>query len=418
MRVLPPGGLANLSKDPTPSIIPIPGSKRQTARRHAQNPPTSATAFVVPDKANDKSCAIKCAVKRKGRVLGLILKGHNEDIVDIEFLQTDADASIFVLGSCDKEGVVFLWFIYIAKDALGIDIDLRLLKKYSLFSLRKSLTAFYSRIRLAGTVESGTMVLVPNDGSNCRVVTFRCEPTQLDSGEGAIAIEATPDTPRQLPAPETTEGGRENEVDSSEGNTVPIVAAAAAGTAAVGAAVVGTAAAVSNPADPDSTQKEVVTAEGKLEYESNVHTIHSESYASTDIRASSMMEDAESEGQFFDASTHITSPVNSTFPMSRAEGEDVEVEDDLAQTTARAAGISLEDEVDEDDYGADVEIEDEEEDEVEEEEAEEVEVDESEEYKRPEDPEPGVQDATGNGDVREYDGGYGTGYSTGYGTAQ
>lgn len=135
--------------------------------------------------------------------MGLLLKGHPNQIVDLEFLATPPTSPIYVLGTCDKDGVVFLWFMCIARDDLGIDVELKLLKKYSFFSLRKSTTAFYSRIRLAGTVESGTMLLVPNDGSNCRVVTFHCEPSQPDH---ALHPAITgPEVPKQILAAEPSD---------------------------------------------------------------------------------------------------------------------------------------------------------------------------------------------------------------------
>ena len=152
-------------------------------------------------------------MKRGKRLLNAVLKGHQDQIVDLEFLATPPNSKIFVLGSCDKEGVVFLWFLYVAKDDLGIEVELKLLKKYSFIAMRKSTKAYYSRIRLAGTVENGTMLLVPNDGSDCRVINFHCEPLQPDNAP-APALPAT-EPLKQLPAPDTTGPAPETPYESS-----------------------------------------------------------------------------------------------------------------------------------------------------------------------------------------------------------
>lgn len=123
----------------------------------------------------------------------------------MEFLQTPASTPIHVLGSCDRDGVVKLWFVYIAIDKLGIVIGPKLLRHYSFYTLRRSTSAFYWRIRLAGTVESGTMVLVPNDGTNVRVVTFHCEATQPTDGN--IPLVQAKEEPPALPAPEFEQSG-------------------------------------------------------------------------------------------------------------------------------------------------------------------------------------------------------------------
>lgn len=120
----------------------------------------------------------------------------------MEFLPTDAQARVHVLGSCDQDGIVYLWFLYVEKDALGIEKALKLLRDYSFYSLRKSTSAFYSRIRLAGTTESGTMVLVPNDGSNVRVVTFHCEPNEDPNAKPNVPVIAPPPEVKALPPPE------------------------------------------------------------------------------------------------------------------------------------------------------------------------------------------------------------------------
>lgn len=189
--------LATDSSAGIPSYIVIPGTKRPTSRRTASNPGSGIKAMIIPDKDTKISTKLKVSLMRDNRVLYQTLSGHEAAIVDLEFLQTPPFTPIHVLGSCDRDGVVFLWFLYVAKDKLGIDINLQLLKKYSFFTLRRSTTAFYWRIRLAGTVHDGTMVLVPNDGANVRVVTFHCEPEILDNGTPLVTAEEKP----ALPAP-------------------------------------------------------------------------------------------------------------------------------------------------------------------------------------------------------------------------
>lgn len=182
-----------------PTVITIPGTNRPSARRSASNHAAGITAFIVPEAKLEQLSTIKIALKQNGRVMGLTLSAHDASIVDMEFLQTPASTPIHVLGSCDRNGVVKLWFIYVAIDKLGIVVGPKLLRHYSFYTLRRSTTAFYWRIRLAGTVESGTMVLVPNDGSNVRVVTFHCEASQPSEGNIPL-VEAKEETPA-LPGP-------------------------------------------------------------------------------------------------------------------------------------------------------------------------------------------------------------------------
>lgn len=174
--------LAPATSRPQPYIM-IPGTKRPVSRRVAANHATGIRAMVVPDKASNSGTLLKVSLMREQRVLYHTLKGHNAPIVDVEFLKTGSVIPVHVLGSCDRDGVVFLWFLYVAVDKLGIDVSLDLLKKYSFFTLRRSTTAFYSRIRLAGTIDDGTMVLVPNDGANVRVISFQCQPIQPDGND-------------------------------------------------------------------------------------------------------------------------------------------------------------------------------------------------------------------------------------------
>lgn len=241
--------------------------------------------------------------------MGLTLKGHTAQITDLEFLPTTSDpVNIHVLGSCDADGVVYLWFLNVAKDALGIDIRLRLLKKYSFYSLRKSTTAFYSRIRLTGTVENGTMVLVPNDGSNCRIVTFSCEPDQPQHPTPAIGAPGpvlhlpSPEQPQSAPVPEAP-------VPSHSAFT---------------------------PSSGLLHKQDLVSAEGKLATETHIPSEHYSAPPHSAERPASVEDNLPSVGQ-------SKSPLNSTFPMTRAAADNVFVEDDIAEATARAAGIPLDD---------------------------------------------------------------------------
>lgn len=161
--------------------IVIPGTNRQSSsRKVACNRSTGIKALVIRDRTSGKQTLLKVSLMRQQRVMYLTLTGHQSDIIDLEFLQCSPSSSsstnnIHVLGSCDRDGVVYLWFLYVALDKINVDVNLRLLKKYSFFTLRRSTAAFYTRIRLAGSTEEGTLILVPNDGANVRVVRFACE---------------------------------------------------------------------------------------------------------------------------------------------------------------------------------------------------------------------------------------------------
>lgn len=195
-----------ISTSPTSaSVVAIPGTGiKGSSRRHAKNHAANLSAYVVSNTVQQRApdAAITVSMKKGNRLLGLALKGHNAPVVDLEFLATDATAPVHVLGSCDQEGIVYLWFLYLEKDDLGIDVRLCLLRKYSFYSLRKSTTAFYSRIRLAGFSENGVMVLVPNDGSNVRVVNFHWEPTQDSHGKPSTPVIAPPPAVKALPSPD------------------------------------------------------------------------------------------------------------------------------------------------------------------------------------------------------------------------
>lgn len=210
-----------------PSVIAIPGSSpNRTNRRSATNPRARLSAYVVRDiRLPDAPLAtINVAIKANTRLLGLSLKGHIAPIVDLEFLQTPADTPVHVLGTCDEDGIVILWFLQVEIDALRIPVALRLLRKYSFYSLRKSRAAFYSRIRLAGNVETGTMVLVPNDGSDVRVVTFHCEPTDDSSKPNMPVIAPPPGKPAlQIEPPQKPSTESPRDVVVEEKAATPIV---------------------------------------------------------------------------------------------------------------------------------------------------------------------------------------------------
>lgn len=187
--------------------ITVPGVGRPTLRRSANDPVSGLTAYVVNDPATAAS-HVKVSLRRGGRLVGATLSGHRTSIVDMEFLTNvggegavermpGSDLEIYTLGTCDKDGVVFLWFLDVVRDALRIETALKVRRKYSFYSLRKSRDAHYSRIRLAGTIAKGSMVLVPNDGSNVRIIGFSCSPDV----DGAVPRIEGPPPPRALEAP-------------------------------------------------------------------------------------------------------------------------------------------------------------------------------------------------------------------------
>lgn len=183
---------------PPAQTITIPGVDRPTLRRAAKDHASGLSAYLVANAAG-VLCNVTVSLKRGERLVGAILKGHNAPIVDMEFLsdtqptnsanlssnftsQHDLPpAQIYILGTCDADGVVFLWFLEVVKNSLDIETSLRVRRKFSFYSLRKSKDAHYSRIRLSGSAKHGNMVLVPNDGSNVRVIRFHCDARSPDS---------------------------------------------------------------------------------------------------------------------------------------------------------------------------------------------------------------------------------------------
>lgn len=214
---------------PQAQTITIPGANRPTVRRSAKDVASGLSAYLVQG-AELGACNISVSLKRDSRLVGTTLKGHRAPIVDMEFLAALAavdgeDAStkiggrdVYTLGTCDKDGVVFLWFLEVVKNALNIETALKVVRKYSFYSLRKKKEAHYSRIRLAGTTAKGNMVLVPNDGSNVRVISFGCD---VRDTEGAV--------PAIMPPPERS--------DVSVAPLGPAVGVAGAAVAGAGATV-------------------------------------------------------------------------------------------------------------------------------------------------------------------------------------
>lgn len=293
-------------------------------RRSAKDPTSGLTAYIVKD-GDGGTCNVSVALKRKGRYIGCVLKGHKNAIVDMEFLQTPPDSLIFTLGTCDQDGVVFLWFLRLVKDSLGIDLQLRVLRKYSFYSLRKNKTSYYNRIRLAGTPEDGTMVLVPNDGSNVRIIAFSCEPLDDPASVPAIAapapvprieaaaghVESTSDLP--TPHPPSENKATEKQISTPQ----PLDQEQYAQSRATASST------------PDAVE------EGSSEL---ITTVATGGLVSAPI-LSNAAEELE-EGEYVDEEEpHPKDPLNSTFPLSRRV-QDKLVDDDIAEAAARGAGLS------------------------------------------------------------------------------
>lgn len=328
-----------------PSVITIPGTKPPASRRYASNPATHITAYVLPgggaDTAAGSLSTVRVALKRNTRLLGCTLDGHDAPIVDLEFLQTPPGSPIHVLGSCDRDGVVFLWFLYVAIDSLGIEVSLNLLKKYSFFTLRKSTTAFYTRIRLAGTVEAGTMVLVPNDGANVRVVTFSCEPTQPSAPEHPL-LESSTAVPSLPPPAPSAEDRSVPPSDPTSKNAITTTALGATAVAGAAGATVGMSDFHDNDIVDDDDDDDMSPnpdlapptppMDPALDAFAKAPPRGFERSMTSPLRATGDQDDEGDAGRL---------PLNSTFPMTRAEGQYVDVEDDLAAAAAMAAGLPV-----------------------------------------------------------------------------
>lgn len=314
----------------------LPGAGRVVMRRSAKDHASGLNAYIFKN-SDGTSCNVSVALKRKDRYIGCVLKGHTNAIVDMEFLRTPPESLIFTLGTCDQDGVVFLWFLRLIKDKLGIGYELRVLRKYSFYSLRKNKSAYYNRIRLAGTPEDGTMVLVPNDGSDVRVIAFSCEPLddpasfptlaapapvpQIEAAAGHVGdARALPVLPpptehkvselqMQTPQPVAEDdynksrsalNADEDEAGTDSVNRAYAVGAGAAAGAAIGAAGMAAAGAFDDDSEyEDEEEEEVEESDDAL----------------------------------------VRDPLNSTFPLSRRVEEKL-VDDDIAEAAARGAGFT------------------------------------------------------------------------------
>lgn len=269
--------------------LTIPGNNRPTLRRSAKDVASGLSAYVISRPAPRQSAPpppppastdgadpapapapspslVSVSLKRGARLVGCTLAGHKAAVVDMEFLTVPgaylssaeareaarvpgSDSEMYVLGTCDEDGVVFLWFLEIVRGADNIERALSVRRKYSFYSLRKSTDAHYARIRIAGTVGKGNMVLVPNDGSNVRIIGFSCKATPVEV-DGRMTTEL-----RIAAAPR--EGmGRRKGGDAIDDTGMPgAVPLAMAGTAAVGAGIgAGMAAGMSGNARLDKAQ--------------------------------------------------------------------------------------------------------------------------------------------------------------------
>ncbi len=257
------------------------------------------TAYLVKENKDGVACNISVALKRKERYIGTVLKGHTAAVVDMEFLPTPADSPIFTLGTCDQDGVVYLWFLRLAKDALGIDYAIKQLRKYSFYSLRKNESAFYNRIRLSGTPTDGTMVLVPNDGSSVRVISFSCEP--VDDPAPIPRLEA----PKEVP-----------QIEDAPKNEEPVAPP---------------------PTENKKAEEQIETPQplSQDEYKKEMAKFGSATLAEDNLGKTVEDEIADEEEE-----ERVRDPLNSTFPMSRHVEEVQLVDDDIAEAAARGAGIT------------------------------------------------------------------------------
>lgn len=250
--------------------LTIPGNNRPTLRRSAKDVASGLSAYVISRPAPRQSAPppspptldngadhapaqapspslVSVSLKRGDRLVGCTLAGHKAAVVDMEFLTVPgahrspaeareaarvpgSDSEMYVLGTCDEDGVVFLWFLEIVRGADYVERALSVRRKYSFYSLRKSTDAHYARIRIAGTVAKGNMVLVPNDGSNVRIIGFSCDATPVEV-DGRMTTEL-----RIAAVPREGMGRRKG--NAKDGTAMPgALPLAMAGSAAVGAGI-------------------------------------------------------------------------------------------------------------------------------------------------------------------------------------
>lgn len=244
----------------THSIL-IPGTNRASTGRRFAVSATGLSAYVIDS-------SVRASRKVGSAVQSVNLRGHKAQIVDVEFLPSLATDPLHILGTCDTDSVVFLWFLTLrglpegegtkgpSAATAGATGTVRLVRKYSFYTLRRSRAVHYNRIRLAGNTSAATMVLVPNDGSPPRLIKLTATPIFDEAGERVVAAQvAEADRARD----EFLE--REDEppvaVDRGPGTVVqevPVVPVVGLpmSAAPVGAAAVGTGAAMAAGADTDS----------------------------------------------------------------------------------------------------------------------------------------------------------------------
>ncbi|GAB0489670.1 hypothetical protein MMPV_000895 [Pyropia vietnamensis] len=177
----------------THSIL-IPGTSRASTGRRFAVSATGLSAYVIDS-------TVRASRKVGSVVQSVNLRGHKAPIVDVEFLPSLATDPLHILGTCDTDSVVFLWFLTLkglpdgegAKGPSGAAMPpagtVRMVRKYSFYTLRRSRAVHYNRIRLAGNTSAATMVLVPNNGSPPRLIKLTAIPIFDEAGERVVAAQ-------------------------------------------------------------------------------------------------------------------------------------------------------------------------------------------------------------------------------------
>eukprot|EP00170_Pyropia_yezoensis_P000654 contig_3075_g655 len=177
----------------THSIL-IPGTSRASTGRRFAVSATGLSAYVIDS-------SVRASRKVGSVVQSVNLRGHKAPIVDVEFLPSLATDPLHILGTCDTDSVVFLWILTLkglpdgesAKGPSGAAAaaagTVRLVRKYSFYTLRRSRAVHYNRIRLAGDTNAATMVLVPNNGSPPRLIKLTASPIFDEAGERVVAAQ-------------------------------------------------------------------------------------------------------------------------------------------------------------------------------------------------------------------------------------
>lgn len=87
----------------THSIL-IPGINRASTERRFAVPATGLSAYVIES-------SVSASRKVGSTVQSVNLHGHKAQIVDVEFLASLSTDPLHILGICDTDSVVFLWFL-------------------------------------------------------------------------------------------------------------------------------------------------------------------------------------------------------------------------------------------------------------------------------------------------------------------